>query len=55
MYSLKDNGCKTSRRTEAQRILGAMRQAADVAGTSSMSDEEIEAEIAAYRREKKGE
>jgi len=52
MYSLKNNAFKTSRKTEAQRILGAIRRAAEVAGTSDITDEEINAEIAAARRER---
>ncbi|MCL2844849.1 MAG: hypothetical protein FWE23_05300 [Chitinivibrionia bacterium] len=53
MYSLKTNACKTLRKSEAQRILGAMRRAAEIAGTSDITDEEINAEIAAARKERR--
>jgi len=53
MYSLKNDACKTSREVEVDRIMAAMWRAAELSGASNMTDEEINAEIAAARRERR--
>jgi hypothetical protein len=52
MYPLGNNAHKSQREIEVDRVMRAMWRAAELAGTSDMTDEEINAEIVAAREER---
>ncbi|MCL2844931.1 MAG: hypothetical protein FWE23_05710 [Chitinivibrionia bacterium] len=56
MYKLKTNPYKTQREIEGEKVIKALNYARELAklnGTSKMTDEEINAEIAAARKERR--
>ena len=56
MYSLNKNPYKSPREIEAEKVIKAMnysRELAKLNGTSKMTDDEINAEIKAARKERR--